>query len=425
MIHYMTTTGISNAWVGNELHVVKGAGVPVALHALRPPQQRFFDSEWATQLARETRVLYPIPPLRMAASLLAAPLVFRGRFFGALANALFGKRESFRARVATLAHLAVAVDWAMQLRREEVSHIHSQWVHSCGSVAMYGAWLLDKSFSFTGHAADLFRDRAALEDKIRRAAFIVCISTFHRDFYKKHGARDEQLVIAYCGIDLSMFSPAHRQRAANEPLQIRSSGRLVEKKGFEYLVRACAMLKQRGLDFHCTIAGSGPLKQPLQQLIDSLGLADRVKLTGTEIKQEEIPAFMAGGDVYCLPCVWASDNDVDGLPQMLMEAMACGLPAISTRLVGIPDLVIDGRTGLLVEPNNVEQLADAIEKLHRDPDLAARLVRGADEHLRDKFDLTTSLDPLIDQFNQRLGPATRPAPSAARGAEAHAAGVNA
>jgi glycosyltransferase involved in cell wall biosynthesis len=185
------------------------------------------------------------------------------------------------------------------------------------------------------------------------------------------------------------------------------------------------MLKQRGLDFHCTIAGSGPLKQSLQQLIDSLGLADRVKLTGTEIKQEEIPAFMAGGDVYCLPCVWASDNDVDGLPQMLMEAMACGLPAISTRLVGIPDLVIDGRTGLLVEPNNVEQLADAIEKLHRDPDLAARLVRGADEHLRETFDLTRSLDPLIDQFRQRLGPATRPAPSAARGAEAHAAGVNA
>src|SRR5437868_7162716 len=247
MIHYLSTTGIGNAWVGNELHVVKGAGIPVVLHALRPPQQRFFESEWAAQLARETRVLYPIPPMRMAASLLAAPVVFRGRFSSALGNALFGKRESLRARLATLAHLAVAVDWAMQMRGEKISHIHSQWVHSCGSVAMYGAWLLGKSFSFTGHAADLFRERVALEDKIRRADFIICISEFHREFYKKHGARDQQLHIAYCGIELDKFAPAAAPRARDGELRIVSSGRLVAKKGFNDLIAACRLLADRGI----------------------------------------------------------------------------------------------------------------------------------------------------------------------------------
>ena len=103
---------------------------------------------------------------------------------------------------------------------------------------MYGAWLLGKSFSFTGHASDLFRDRVALEDKVRRAAFIICISTFHRDYYKKLGARDEQLVITYCGIDVSLFSPKPAEQPRQQPVTILSSGRLVDKKGFDYLIDA-------------------------------------------------------------------------------------------------------------------------------------------------------------------------------------------
>src|SRR5207245_3142217 len=126
------------------------------------------------------------------------------------------------------------------------------------------------------------------------------------------------------------------------------------------------------------------------------------RLTGQEIKQEDIPAFMHTGDIYCLPCVWSEDGDVDGLPQMLMEAMACGLPAISTRLVGIPDLCIHEKTGLLVEPGNVQQIADAIIRLHGYPDEAQRLAREARRWIAEKFDLATSLDPLIALFRARL-----------------------
>jgi len=423
MIHYITTTGIGNAWVGNELRIVKRAGVPFRLHALRGPQQRFFDSEWAMDLLRRTNVLYPLPPGALALSILAAPVLFRWRFVTALANGLFGKRESFRNRIATLAHLAVACHWARQLRRDDVSHIHAQWVHSSGSVGMYGAWLLGRSFSFTGHAADLFRDRVALEDKVRRAKFIVCISTFHRDFFKKLGARDEQLHIAYCGIDPSHFVLKHRTRTPGEPLQIRAAGRLVEKKGFEYLLRACALLKGRGVSFRCVIGGGGPLLGRLKELAESLGLRDDVEFTGADITQEDLPNFMYGGDVFCLPCVWASDNDVDGLPQMLMEAMACGLPAISTRLVGIPDLVIDGKTGLLVDPNNVEQLADAIQRLDRDPALARQLVLNAHRHLLEQFDLADCLDPLIDLFRERLAAAGKQGAEPRRSQAASAAGA--
>jgi colanic acid/amylovoran biosynthesis glycosyltransferase len=424
MIHYMSTFGVGDAWVANELHVVESQGVPFVLHAMRAPTRALFASAWAAELARETRVIYPLPKLALVSSVAAAPFRFGGRFFAALGNALFGKRESLRARTAALWHFAVACHWAHSLRADDkpVTHIHSQWIHSGGTIAMYGAWLLGKSFSFTGHAADLFRDRVALEDKVRRAEFIVCISEFHRDFFKSLGARDEQLVIVYCGIDVDHFSPRPRStRRPTDRLRIRSAGRLVAKKGFADLIDACKLLADAGVDFDCVIAGSGPLQSDLQSRIDGLALTDRVRLTGVEIKQEEIPDFMHDGDLFCLPCVRAPDGDIDGLPQMLMEAMGCGLPSLSTRLVGIPDLVIDGQTGLLVEPNQPRQIAGALIKLRDDPYLCERIVDRARRHLHERFEIVTALQPLIRKYREKLGATTRVTGGAANARTATAA----
>lgn len=403
MIHYMTTIGVGDAWVANELRVVARAGIPFQLHALMRPTKTYFSSEDVAEMNRSTRVIYPLGAVRVGFSLLAAPFRFGRRFWGALWNALSGERESLRIRLVGIWHLGVACHWASKMRNEDISLIHSQWIHSGGTVAMFGAWLLDKPFSFTGHAADLFRNRQALRDKIKRAEFIVCISEFHRQFFLDQGARPEQLFIAYCGLDLNHFSPVRRTRKDGEPFHILSAGRLVDKKGFDVLIRACKILCDRNVDFHCTIAGSGPLETRLRELIVSEGLDAVVTMTGQELKQEDIPAFMATGDIFTLHCVWAPDNDVDGLPQMLMEAMACGLPAVSTRIVGIPDLVLDEKTGLLVEPNDdADALANALMRLLEDDKLATSLADAAQLHLKNTFDLTNCLDTLLDKFRNRL-----------------------
>lgn len=402
MIHYMTIRGIADAWVGNELRIVLKNGVPCKLHALGKSDQNYFTAGDIAQLGAETEFLYPVQKPTAIVDMLAAPFRFRGKFFAAMWNAISGERESPRIRLVGIWHLLLACHWAARLQRMDVSHIHSQWIHSAGTVAMYGAWLNGTTFSFTGHAADLFRERCALRDKIKRADFIICISEFHRQFYLKNGAKPEQLHIAYCGIDTSHFSPNRRTRPENAPLQIMSSGRLVEKKGFSDLIHACGILAKQGVNFHCTIGGSGPLEQDLRAQITQAGLGDQITLTGLEIKQEDIPKFMAQGDVYCLPCVWASDNDVDGLPQMLMEAMACGLPAVSTQLVGIPDLVQDQKTGLLVPPNDPEALAKALTLLDQDDALASKLAEAGRLHLIDKFDLQNCLNPLLDLYRSKL-----------------------
>ena len=407
MIHYITSTGVGNAWVGNELMALADRDIPFRLHSLHKPTATFFKSEQVKQIAEQTNYIYPLSVWRIITSLLLAPFIFPRYFFQALWNSFFGRKESFSIRLKSILHFSVACVWARSLRKQQVSHIHSQWINSCGTVGMYTAWLLNKPFSFTGHAADLFRERCALKDKIKRSQFIVCISSFHRDFYLSEGADPSQLIISYCGIDTGLFSPG-KTSALNSgssektPIRLLSAARLVDKKGFKYLISACKSLADQGVDFSCTIAGDGPLLNELEYQIQQLHLGGRVTLTGRPILQEDIPSFMRRGDIYCLPCVWAGDGDVDGLPQMLMEAMACGVPVVSTRLVGIPDLVVDGETGLLAEPNNSEELAGKLQQLIDDDSLRGKLSQNGRQQVERLFDLSTCLNPLFEKFTQSI-----------------------
>jgi len=412
MIHYMTSEGLGSPWVGNELRIVTRAGVPVTLHMMRRPEKIHFTSDWAKQIQQNAAPpLYPIRVVPFVLNNLAAPFVFGPKWFGALGNALFGERENSRARVATVAHLFVAASWAMDMRRAAVSHVHAQWAFGSATIAMYGAWLLGVPFSFTGHAVDLTRQRVALRDKIKRASFIIAISEWHRNFYIEQDAGatpglTDKIHVAYCGIytdEMVPASPQARAARANEPFTILSAGRLIEKKGFPHLIEACTILKRRGRNFRCIIAGSGPDEAMLRSLIETLGVGDVVTMTGKALQQETIPAFMHAGDLFVLACVVAKDGDVDGLPQLTMEAMGCGLPAVTTRLVGNPDLVIHERTGLLVDPGNAEQLAAAIERVMDDPALRERLARDGREHVLRVFDITGSLEPLIRRFKDALG----------------------
>jgi len=402
VIHYITTNGIGNAWVANELQQVMAAGVPVRLHAMRKAEETFHRSAWATRLHEETRAIYPLSIHRVLLCPFVAFARFRGRFAAALVEAIFGSREGLRTRFVGLLHFIAACDWALSIRNEAPRLIHSQWIHSCGTIGMYGAWLLGIPFSFTGHGADLFRDRCCLRTKIRRADFIVCISEFHRIFYIREGADPDKLHLVYCGIDLSLFKYELPRDFGDGRIRIRASGRLVEKKGFADLISACRLLTDRGVEYECVIGGSGELESTLCEQIESLQLQDRVRVTGISLKQEDIPGFMYEGSVYCLPCVVASDGDMDGLPQMLMEAMACGVPVISTRLAGISDLVIDGQTGRLVESRDVAAIADAIQELGTNPDLSKALTERGRLRVEERCDLAKSLEPLIGRFRSYL-----------------------
>jgi glycosyltransferase involved in cell wall biosynthesis len=376
IVGYIGVDVLNNATVCNEAVGLIQEGVPlivVSVHHFDRPT--YYQDETLAGLSERIHTLYPLGWWATAWALVCAPWLFGTRFWTTLKKMIASPAEGWRQRLRLAWHLVPAICLAANWRKKSIGHVHAHWAHTATTIAMHTAELLGVGFSFTGHANDLFVHRVALAAKVRRARFIVCISEYHRRFYLALGADPARLQVVYCGIDTDRFRPDMERAEAGRPLRRRilGVGRLVEKKGFHHLIEACAGLRDRGLDFECLIAGSGPEEASLRQLVARHGLADYVTLTGQPVLQEDLQVLLRSATVFALPCVEDRDGDMDGLPQVLIEAMACGIPAVSTRLVGIPDLIRDGWNGLLVPAGDTSALASGLERVISSPRWASDL----------------------------------------------------
>lgn len=398
-IGYIGVDVLNNATVCNEAIGLLGAGVALEVVSVyRYEKATFYHDVTLDSLRAAVSTLFPMRAMSVIVAVGAAPFVFGTRFLRMLSNALFGPAEGWKQRFTLLYQVIPSLVLAMRWRNRGIGHIHAHWAHTATSIAMHTSALLGVGFSFTGHANDLFVHRIGLTAKVRRARFVVCISEYHKRFYEMLGGDPKRLPVVYCGIDTLRLAADHPASKQPRP-RIVSVGRLVEKKGFDDLISACALLRDDGLDFECVIGGSGPLLDELNRLISANHLEDRVFMTGSAVLQENLPEFLSSASVFSLPCVRDSDGDMDGLPQVLIEAMLCGLPVVSTRLVGIPDLVRDGETGLLVTPNDVKGMALAIERLVSSPALATDLGGRGQAWAREFFSLKETVNRLSDLFN--------------------------
>jgi len=213
--------------------------------------------------------------------------------------------------------------------------------------------------------------------KIRDAVFAVSISEVDReDVLARAGERwRDKIHVVRCGIDLAAWSGLERRP---EPGRILSVGALREKKGHHVLVEACARLRDEGLDIHCEIVGEGPERDRLERRIAELDLGDRVRLLGA-LSPEETRERYRRAELFVLACVVAANGDLDGVPIVLMEAMMAGVPPVSTRLSGIPELIEDATSGLLAEPGDAAGLAARMKRLRGDPALRETMGRAATE----------------------------------------------
>lgn len=251
----------------------------------------------------------------------------------------------------------------LRLREAGIQRVHA---HFAGMAARTAYWIrefFEIDFSLTAHANDIFAPRTfviGLPKLFESACAVVTVSDFAVEQLKrqfpKHATKFHRV---YNGVDLDLFHPAEFSAAI--PL-ILSVGRLIEKKGFADLIAACAILKQRGQRFRCEIIGEGPLEKPLRTQISEAQLQESVQLIGPRT-QSQIAERLAVAAVFVLPCRRDANGDMDNLPTVIMEAMAAGLPVISTPLAGVPEMVQTGITGELVPPDEPAALADAIEAL--------------------------------------------------------------
>ncbi|MBP7950602.1 MAG: glycosyltransferase family 4 protein [Verrucomicrobiales bacterium] len=266
-----------------------------------------------------------------------------------------------------------------RMREAGVRHAHS---HFAGIGARTCWWLrqfFHFTYSFTGHANDLFCDAGlplTLRHLVQDAAVVVTVSDFTANWLRGQFPFARRRVRrVYNGLDLAPITAAARGAAKAQPPLIFSVGRLIEKKGFDDLIRACSHLQKRKVDFQCVIAGDGPLEMELTELIAQTGLEGRVTLAGPQ-PQEEIVRLLGRASAFALPCVTEKDGGMDNLPTVLMEAMAAALPCASTRLAGVPEMVVHAETGLLCEERRPEDFAALLERLLTNHDEAMRFGRA-------------------------------------------------
>jgi glycosyltransferase involved in cell wall biosynthesis len=255
-------------------------------------------------------------------------------------------------------------------------------------------------FSFTGHARDIFEltPPPILAEKVARARFVVAVSEFTREHIQGIARAEDRdkVVVVRNGLNASSFSP--RRIDPNGVPLLLSVGRLVEKKGHDTLLAAGALLRDRGLAFRIEVIGEGPLRAQLEDQSRQLGLNGQVVLAGSR-DHGQVRAAYDRAHVFVLPCRQTSVGDRDGLPVAIVEAMAVGVPVVSTLVAGIPELVADDISGILVPPDDPARLADAIERVLSDGALRSRLVAGG-RTVASRYNLPESVTRLRRYFSE-------------------------
>lgn len=276
-----------------------------------------------------------------------------------------------------------------------VRHLHAHFANTPASVAHQVSMLLGVPFSFTTHAKDLYlTPKAITRERVGAAKFVVTCTKYNIGFLKEFVEPEhwQKLHLVYHGADLAAFATFLDQdyRAPDVGAEgavptILSVGRLVPKKGMKTLIEACALLRERGVHVECRIVGDGPLRSELEGQIRSLGLTGKVMLMGAMTHERLVPIYAQATAFALLPHITA-DGDRDGIPNVLVEAMAAGVPVVSTSVSGIPELVEDGQTGLLVRPSDPPAAAATLERLLRDSKLRRGIAIAARRQLKQSFE---------------------------------------
>ena len=343
-----------------------------------------------------------IPPLgsRQLSKLLAAQfdLLLRSplRYGKALAFAL---QRTESGRIRDFLHAG----WlASRLNTLGIQHLHAHFINRPAGIAELVERLSGQSYSISAHAKDIYlSEPSVLRRKIARARFTVTCTEYNRLFLSAIAGLTKPIFRQYHGIDASRFT-APAQRTHSKPPMLLSVGRLREKKGFATLISACAQLKQAGLAVHCNIVGYGPERERLQQQINAAGLQGHVKLLG-KLTQDQVIDLYRQASAFVLPCQVGKDGDRDGIPNVLLEAMAMRLPVISTTVSGIPEVIQHEHNGLLLDPQDPAALAIAINRVLSDQPLAQRLGHAARQTITQQFNNGINLQKLQQLLANNAG----------------------
>jgi glycosyltransferase involved in cell wall biosynthesis len=394
---------ISETFISNEILLLEKLGFTLHLFSMRQPRESF-SHESVKQIKAPVdylpeRLLLPLPRFLYHNILLAkkTPLAYAG----ALKTAW--RRFLRTHKIATLKHLLQAgylVNHLLPGRK--IVHFHAHFAHSPASVAMFASQLSGIPFGFTAHAKDIYTsDPQQLSEKIDSARFVVTCTEYNRDHLLKiTKGTATPIRRIYHGTDLSLFTEKKIEQPAS-PYRILTVARLTAKKGLPTVYRALRMLCDRGIQLQHTLIGDGDQRKKILSLIKKLKLNHFTHWLGTQPHNVVLEHYRQA-DLFVLGCEVAPNGDRDGIPNVLLESMAIGVPVVATNVSAIPELVEDGKTGLLVPPGSPQQLAKAILRLLTEQELRRKVIEAARSRVLQKFDSSVLIRELAAIYMQEI-----------------------
>ncbi|HUO09769.1 MAG TPA: glycosyltransferase family 4 protein [Phycisphaerae bacterium] len=401
---------VSHTFIQREVLGLRKLGWSVTTISVRRSPESQLLTDIDREESRRTHTLVRFAPFAILAAFIDAFLHHPFRFGRAFACCWKLRRPGARGMLYACFYFAEALLLHRICRRENIRHLHAHFANVASDVAMIASVLNRGTFSFTMHGPTEFFDllHFRLSDKIRAARFVVCISDFARSqlmsILPPH--QWSRLHVVRCGVELRQFqterAPRNPGAAAEDATNILCVARLAPEKGHAILLQALAELSLRGHETFLTLIGDGPVREDLTRLAEVLDLQDRIRFLGN-VGQSVIHQHYAAADLFVLP------SFAEGVPVVLMEAMAARCPVISTRIAGISELIEHGASGLLVVPGRADLLADAMEQLLLNPRAAQRMASVALEKIRRDFNLEGIIPQLAHIFRRVLAPQTAPA----------------
>jgi len=378
----------SETFIVNEIIAHEAAGLDIRIFALLPPEDTHFQDIIA-------KVRAPVKYLSARSGKSSELWSTLTRVADALPNVW---QQLSAGSNDTAKELILALALAHDIREQGITHLHAHFATTATAVARLAANFASISYTFTAHANDIFhRDTnlPGLHRKFTDAAAAITVSDYNIDYLENTlGIDHPRLQRIYNGLDLERFV---YQDPDVQCTNIITVGRLVEKKGFCYLIDACRILKTRRRKFDCRIIGTGPLKNELQEQINKAKLNDQVSLCGPRPQQEVINEIRSAA-IFAAPCIVGDDGNRDGLPTVLLEAMALGTPCISTDVTGIPEIIRNNDTGLIVRQGDPVTLADALEAMLDDTALRKKFARNSRNLIERNFDINRNAAVQRDCF---------------------------
>lgn len=378
---------LTTTFIDREIRMLRQWGVDLEIVAIRRPPADTPLSKDQLELQQGVVYLLPIAWLSLILSHLYFALLHPGGYLQTLVYLFTRPHPNRWARLKTLLHFGEGVYAAYLVRKRQFRELHAHFADRAATVALVAGRLLGKPYSLSIHsAADIFVDPVLLREKIMEARHAVTCTLYNKSHVMAIAGQDVGSKISHIhhGLDLASYTPS--PSGTNGKHLVLSVGQLVERKGFVQLIWACRSLRDQGYGLRCYIVGRGPQHQELQDLITQLSLEDTVTLCGA-LPHEEVIERYREATMFVLPCIRSRDGNMDGIPNVLAEAMAMQVPVISTRVSAIPELLKDQVNGLLVPPEDHTALAVAMARLLDEATLREELGRKGRQSILDAFDV--------------------------------------